>query len=187
MKLIDLTNKVFGQLTVIRKASESRYGRVTWECKCSCGNKVSVTGQHLTRLKNSVKSCGCLKLIKGEAHRDWKGYKKFSGAFFSRIRHGARTDLRPDLEFNVTIQYLHDLFEKQKGLCKYSGIKLTIPEKWNDKHYTASLDRIDSGKGYVEGNVQWVHKDVNKMKNSYKEDYFLEMCCKIAEGVCPIK
>lgn len=191
MKLIDLTNQKFGQLTVKQKSSESRYGRVTWDCICDCGNQVLVTGQHLTRSKNSVKSCGCLKLIKGEAHRDWKGYKKFSGSFFTRIKNGARTDLRPHLKFEVTIEYLYELFENQKGLCRYSGIKLTIPEKWDDKHYTASLDRIDSSKGYVEGNVQWVHKDINKMKNSYTEDYFIELCRKVSnvneEGVCPIK
>jgi hypothetical protein len=40
----------------------------------------------------------------------------------------------------------------------------------------ASLDRIDSKKGYVEGNVHWVHKDVNMMKRNFTEEYFINLC-----------
>lgn len=189
MRLIDLTNKTFNDLTVIRKTSSTRYGRVTWECLCICGNKVNITSQHLTRKKNPVKSCGCAKnRNSGKNHKDWTGYKEFSGSFWSRIKSGARKDLRPHLEFDIDLEYVYDLFKTQDGKCKYSKLPLTIPRKWDDKSYTASLDRIDSGKGYVKGNVQWVHKDVNKMKNSYSEEYFLEMCKLITEGgVCPIK
>jgi hypothetical protein len=41
---------------------------------------------------------------------------------------------------------------------------------------TASLDRIDSSKGYVEGNVQWVHKRINIMKNDLSDSEFIEWC-----------
>lgn len=44
---------------------------------------------------------------------------------------------------------------------------------------TASLDRIVSTKGYVEGNVQWVCKMVNIMKNVYDQEDFINMCKKI--------
>lgn len=40
----------------------------------------------------------------------------------------------------------------------------------------ASLDRIDSSQGYIKGNVQWVHKDINKMKFDLSQDRFLELC-----------
>lgn len=39
-----------------------------------------------------------------------------------------------------------------------------------------SIDRIDSSVGYVEGNMQWVHKDVNRMKQEFSESYFIETC-----------
>ena len=41
---------------------------------------------------------------------------------------------------------------------------------------TASLDRIDSLKGYTEDNVQWVHKHINFMKGSLSENKFIEYC-----------
>lgn len=40
----------------------------------------------------------------------------------------------------------------------------------------ASLDRIDSKRGYTEGNVQWVHKSVNLAKNSLSEVEFIMLC-----------
>lgn len=46
-----------------------------------------------------------------------------------------------------------------------------------------SLDRIDSKKGYVVGNVQWVHKDINRMKNTFPQDYFIQVCKQIAAKV----
>jgi hypothetical protein len=48
--------------------------------------------------------------------------------------------------------------------------------------HTASLDRIDSSKGYCEDNVQWVHKDINRMKNTFDQDYFISLCKLIAEN-----
>ena len=48
---------------------------------------------------------------------------------------------------------------------------------------TASLDRIDSSKGYVPGNIQWVHKDVNWMKGSFTQEYFVNICKKISKNI----
>ena len=45
-----------------------------------------------------------------------------------------------------------------------------------DLDTTASVDRIDSSGGYVESNVQWVHKDVNKMKMDIPQNQFIEYC-----------
>jgi hypothetical protein len=41
---------------------------------------------------------------------------------------------------------------------------------------TASLDRIDSSKGYIEGNLQWLHKRINIMKGNMSEKEFLDFC-----------
>lgn len=95
-------------------------------------------------------------------------------------------------EFSITIEYLWELFEKQKGRCVLSGIiiKLFEPGEAVSKKtkcgsninfdiFDASLDRIDSTKGYVEGNVQWVHRHINIMKNVYTQEYFIDMCTKV--------
>lgn len=45
----------------------------------------------------------------------------------------------------------------------------------------ASLDRIDSTKGYIEGNVRWVNKDYNMLKCDLTDDQLLEMCTTIVK------
>jgi len=91
------------------------------------------------------------------------------------------------LEFAITIDDLIALYEKQKGLCVYSGVKLThisYGTKGNNKckyPYNASIDRIDSSKGYIKENIQLVCCIVNFMKWDSSEDVFLKMCKKIVE------
>jgi len=46
----------------------------------------------------------------------------------------------------------------------------------------ASLDRIDSSIGYVNDNVQWVHKDINMMKRIYTQEYFIYLCKLVSEN-----
>lgn len=55
-KIIDLTGKTFGRLTVLEKAP-STGGQAEWICSCSCGNTTKVKGQHLR--DGMILSCGC--------------------------------------------------------------------------------------------------------------------------------
>ncbi len=74
----------------------------------------------------------------------------------------------------ITLDYLKKLWEKQKGRCAYTNIKLKLftlsksryvkPMKDDIRH--ASLDRIDSTKPYKRGNVQFVCWPINLAKNS---------------------
>ena len=62
-KVHDLSGRVFGRLTVIKRAEDQVYSngtkRVTFLCQCSCGNKTIVRGDFLR--EGRVLSCGCAK------------------------------------------------------------------------------------------------------------------------------
>lgn len=62
MKLIDLTGKQFGKLTVIIRDLEYQKihnkDKPYWKCQCQCGNIVTVSGKNLREGK--TKSCGCI-------------------------------------------------------------------------------------------------------------------------------
>ena len=61
-KVIDLTGKQFGRLTVLKRDSNrTKDGRVKWICQCSCQNHtiVSVDGSSLR--SGGTRSCGCLQ------------------------------------------------------------------------------------------------------------------------------
>ena len=158
----ELEGKRIGKLVVERRAKkdeiDSKSGGTYWVCKCDCGNTRILKG---TSLANKLtKSCGCI----------WKRakYEEMPGAYLGRIRLNAK---RRSFEFSITPKYLWKLFIKQQRKCKLSGIDIMFSNVRGQQ--TASLDRIDSTKGYVEGNVWWVHKNVNQMKMDMSLDDFL--------------
>jgi len=96
------------------------------------------------------------------------------GSWWSILERSARDR---DILVFVTPLEAWGLFQKQEGVCALSGVSIDF-----DKPITASLDRIDSEKPYELVNLQWVHKDVNLMKNKFSQDYFIEMCKRISES-----
>lgn len=59
-RIIDLTGKQFGRLTVLHPTAErDRKGSVYWKCKCECGKEITLTEDNL--VSGAYKSCGCLK------------------------------------------------------------------------------------------------------------------------------
>lgn len=174
----DLTNQTFGKLTVKYRLNSKRSGEVLWECSCACGNSTRVSTNHLTRKNLPVKSCGCLKKRNGKQHQQWEGFEEISGNFWHNhvIRSANGSKGRKKLSLNITKEYIWDLFLEQDRKCALSGLEINFPKKWDDKGYTASIDRINSAEGYIKGNVQLLHKDINMMKRTYSQEYFVKMC-----------
>jgi hypothetical protein len=84
--------------------------------------------------------------------------------------------------------YLLRLWEEQ-NVCPYSGVKLSMPRPSypgkrtsNNPLSTASIDRIDSSKGYVQGNVQYVAMFINWMKGPMSHEQTIEACKAIAKA-----
>lgn len=57
-----------------------------------------------------------------------------------------------------------------------------LTDKKTTRNRTASLDRIDSSKGYKIENIQWVHKDINQMKSALENNKFIELCELVSEN-----
>jgi ribosomal protein S14 len=71
------------------------------------------------------------------------------------------------------------LLDRQKDRCALSGLPIATRRDGTiagDRATTASLDRIDSDKGYMPDNVQWVHKEINMMKGVLTQARFVELC-----------
>ena len=82
------------------------------------------------------------------------------GIHFTAMKCGASCR---KIDFELNVKYLDALFKEQGGVCALSGIKLVETIGMNASQRRASnmsLDRIDSKKGYVEGNVQLDRKSV---------------------------
>ncbi len=184
MKSIDITNHRFGMLTVVSKCldrsniSSTEHGIKYWNVKCDCGTEKSVRRDHL--ISGHTKSCGCLHSRLGLDNPNRKGYKDISSTFWRAVRRRMREyKEKKNIESDLTIQEAYDLFLKQNKSCAYTNLPLTIG---NSKiPTTASIDRIDSNKGYTVSNIQWVHASVNFIKNDFPEDEFLYFVKLIAQ------
>ena len=75
---------------------------------------------------------------------------------------------------DLTVDFLVDLYQRQKGKCYYSGIPLVLnSRKGHAVPNSISLDRIDPDKGYTQRNVVWCTYFVNTMKGNLTESEFL--------------
>ena len=106
-----------------------------------------------------------------------KGCGEITGSYICALRSRNR-------EYNLSAEYLWDLFLKQDRKCVYTGFELVFPptSRIQDRNkQTASLDRIDSSLGYIVGNVQWIHKDLQFMKSDLSEEKFLHLIKSISD------
>ena len=65
----DITGRVSGRLTAIRRLDKKRGDVYLWLCRCECGKTKMVTVSDIGQKK--VKSCGCLKAEKMDPDSEW--------------------------------------------------------------------------------------------------------------------
>lgn len=163
--------KIIGGRTVISDEIKSGVDlgktKKEWhvQVRCECGKEEWVR-IHALRQKKAGLCMNCR--AKGERSPTFGGYKDMPGRVMSRIKAcaSARKHTKNTIDFDA--EFIYNLFHTQNGACKITNIDLD----WE----TASLDRIDSSKGYTKNNVQWVHRVVNKMKLNMLDDEFISWC-----------
>lgn len=174
----DYTNSKYGRLTFL-SYSHSDGKASWWKVKCDCGKECLMRSSNIRNTSNV--SCGCYRRRKAKEHNAFRGSGELGSSFLSAIKSRARYK-QIEISEDLTIEYLWELFLKQNRKCPLSGELLILPThyrpRWN-LTTNISLDRIDSNKGYLPGNVQWVTKQVNFMKQSLSQEDFILLCQKI--------
>jgi hypothetical protein len=162
-----------GPFVVSHRIGSNKRGSRTWLCRCVlCGEEKKLTTSEI----KTNKSCGCFLSSAGSKNKKWKGYGNISRKFWRSVEEGA---LARGHDFEISIEYVWELFLKQNGKCAITGLDLhfaATERRREQGETTASLDRIDSNKGYTKDNVQWVYKDINMMKQGFNQDYFFKLC-----------
>lgn len=147
----DLTDKVYGRLTVLGFAGQKSptYNSPMWHCLCSCGSIVQIHGGCLRR--GETISCGCFR--REEAARK-----------FTTHRESLSKKQSPEMRAYYQAKFR---CEDTSGNPRYSrwagrGIQFrfsslehflsVVGRRPSAKH---SLDRIDNEGHYEPGNVRW--------------------------------
>lgn len=168
----DLTKEKFGRLQPLKiDIDRTTTGKIFWICQCDCGKLKSAAMGNI--VNGSVTSCGCYRRKK-----NWTGHGDISGRYWADCIHGASAR---DLEFRITIEEAWNLFLQQNRRCAITGRELTFDPQTvrRKRNQTASLDRIDSSKGYTIDNVCWVDRKINYIKGNMHTDDFIKLCAEI--------
>ena len=144
--MIDLIDKRFGRLVVLKRADNNKHGQLMWICLCSCGIEKIIRGNNLK--SGDTKSCGCLhrEIMTQHAH----------------CKNG---------EMSKTYESWHQMIQRcinpnHPSHSNYGGRGITVCERWEKfenfledmgEHpgIGYSIDRIDNSKGYCKENCRW--------------------------------
>lgn len=173
-KLIDLTGKKFGRLTVIERVgthiASCGAKAPTWLCKCECGRDCIVMANSLRSGK--TKSCGCIRRERSNG-----------------LKHGLKGTR------------IYDIWQNMKQRCNnpnnpvyriYGAEGKTVCEEWIDKkngfinfynwsmshgyEEDLTIDRIDNTLGYSPSNCRWT--TMKEQNNNTRRNKLIEYNCK---------
>ena len=156
---------VSGVLDLIRN-EEGRWGKACSGCE---GLQFYTRKDHAKQsILNDWQCKRCVAKAKGYSANQSVGPLR---RMFNRFSRSAKNR---EIDWCLSLDQFGSSFT---GHCALTGWEISMEKQ------SASLDRIDSGRGYEVDNVQWVHSMVNMSKNKYPQDRFIEMCVAVANKV----
>ena len=171
-KLVEIECSMCNKVTQKLKKEivrQRKKGRKHFYCSRSCSGKGNNKGQLLEWAK-SDENKNFIRKMASNRKDEYTGFRGYMSSINKRIFEGKFNSTDIDLD------YLKEVWNNQSGKCAYTKVPLIHPRarKKTSKNYQASLDRVDSSKGYVRGNIQFVSVSVNWLKNDCDESHLQE-------------
>ena len=154
--------------------SSKKYSqKVKVDCK-NCGKEIKYKKSEYEKIKNHTCSIKCSSELKsiiysGAGNPSAIKLSHLSGVervMHERISTYKSRAFQKGWDFDLDYKYLTELYNKQKGKCYYTNLKMKY-KKGPKTFDTMSLDRIDSSKGYTKDNVVLCLNCINMLKSDH--------------------
>ena len=144
-----------------------RLGKDKFYCSLSCSGK---SPESVKNIVSNRSGYPVWELNNPKKHDEYSKFRPILKMLRDRIKRNPR-------DFNLTLEYLKEIWDKQNGKCPFTNFDLELRTYKNDSQLnikSASLDRIDNSKGYVQGNVRFVSVMFNFARNKFSDEEVIE-------------
>lgn len=139
---------------------------IMYNLQCDCGNFYECRNDFF----KDGKLPNCLNCSKYNSHK--YTYRKTNpNSYYSKLKSNSK---KRNIEFLISFNELFEQLKSQNYRCSLSGLTISLDDG------SASVDRINCKIGYITGNIQWVHRTINYMKDELYQEDFINLCYKIA-------
>lgn len=150
-----------------------------YKCSC-CRNVLPLSSEFFTKRCDSKTGYNhrCKKCLYNDYNRKIKKEEENSLKNLLRDRiSGARNRSKTkNLDCDIDVDYLNQLWEQQNGICALTGMKMEHTYLNGKNPKNVSVDRIDAKIGYIKGNIQLVCGYANFMKSDIDETSLYIFC-----------
>jgi hypothetical protein len=150
-----------------------------WTCS-TCNKELPLTNEYFYKRTDSETGFQhrCKICLKKDPTRYDRLIKKDDLDYYLKDRfYGAKTrSVNKKIEFDLTLEYLKELWNKQNGLCALTGIKMTHTILEGKLKTNGSIDKINPSLGYTKSNIQFVCNAANMMKSDMSIEELIYFC-----------
>lgn len=188
MKHIDITGQRYGMLVALYQIPKDEKGRYRYLCLCDCGNTIEARAERLRRGK--IKSCGCLKHAQAVNRIPDRNEAVLRREYSELKKRNKKFSQNGEV---ISLQQFKDIVNQPCYYCGAVGSK-KIQDRIRNRGKTHvcsdktisinGIDRLDSMKGYIDGNCVSCCKTCNYAKNTLTLDEFKDWVMRVYERIC---